>query len=134
MAVINRKQRKVDHKSKDSSFLNGAISPTDKLGTPQTSSDLALDHHHMMSEDLSDPNAVVHTITRTKDDSGKEVKPYTVKFTLSQCADIRIDPTFKVVMFYNIACCYQRLQLYDECSEYLESSTSALKERLKTLE
>jgi len=33
-----------------------------------------------------------------------------------------------------MACCYQRLQLYEECSEYLEEATVALKERIKMLE
>jgi hypothetical protein len=33
-----------------------------------------------------------------------------------------------------MACCYQRLHLYEECAEYLESATTALKERIKILD
>lgn len=33
-----------------------------------------------------------------------------------------------------MACCYQRLHLYEECAEYLESATSSLKERIKILD
>lgn len=39
-----------------------------------------------------------------------------------------------MVMFYNMACCYQRLQLFDECAEYLEHATGALRERISLLE
>lgn len=53
---------------------------------------------------------------------------------MEQLSKIKVDPTFKLVMFYNMACCYQRLQLFDECAEYLEHATGALKERIAILE
>lgn len=33
-----------------------------------------------------------------------------------------------------MACCYQRLHLNDECTQYLESATKALQERIRLLE
>ena len=52
--------------------------------------------------------------------------PYAVTYTFKQLVKIDIDPTFKVLLFYNLACCYQRLTLYDECVEYLEKAGDAL--------
>ena len=54
--------------------------------------------------------------------------------TNDELQKIEIDPTFKVVLSYNMACCYQRLHLYEECAEYLESATTSLKERIKILD
>ena len=61
-------------------------------------------------------------------------QPYKIQYTVKQLAKIDIDPTFKVILFYNMACCCQRLHLNDECTQYLESSTKALQERIKLLE
>ena len=61
-------------------------------------------------------------------------QPYKIQYTISQLNQIDIDPTFKVILFYNMACCHQRLHLNDECTQYLESATKALQERIKLLE
>lgn len=61
-------------------------------------------------------------------------QPYKIQYTISQLNQIEIDPTFKVILFYNMACCCQRLHLNDECTQYLESATKALQERIKLLE
>lgn len=53
---------------------------------------------------------------------------------MKQLTKIEVDPTFKVILFYNMACCYQRLHLNDECTQYLESATRSLHERIKLLE
>jgi hypothetical protein len=61
-------------------------------------------------------------------------QPKKMVFTIEQLARVKVDPTFKLVMFYNMACCYQRLQLFNECAEYLEFASVALKERIAILE
>lgn len=93
------------------------------------------------SEDLHElgpgNNNVVHTLfmkSQESPDLDRQEKMLKVQLTFSQLAAVKIDPTYKVVMFYNMACCYQRLQLYDECAEYLEKSTHSLKERILLLD
>ena len=81
------------------------------------------------ASDSSQPND--HKLHSYHDHGGR---PYAVSYTLEQLSWVDIDPTFKVVLHYNMACCYQRLQLYDECAEYLENATRALQERIKILE
>lgn len=97
----------------------------------------------MVSEDFQGMgpgnNNVVHTLfMKSQEPPEAEVLPQDktqkVQLTFSQLAAVKIDPTYKVVMFYNMACCYQRLQLYDECAEYLEKSTHSLKERIQLLD
>lgn len=66
--------------SRDSSFLNSHL----KEEKPR----------HVISEDIS---ADIHTIVK----SGKQIS-----FTREQMAKLSIDPTHKVVLYYNMACCY----------------------------
>jgi len=80
-----------------------------------------------------------HTIYKTKTALGSEngqidERPQAVTYSFLELQKIEIDPTYKVVLNYNMACCYQRLHLYEECAEYLENSTHALKERIKILD
>jgi len=76
-----------------------------------------------------------HTIYRTKiSQDAEDERPVAITYSKLELQKIEIDPTFKVVLNYNMACCYQRLHLYDECAEYLESATHALKERIKILD
>jgi len=92
---------------------------------------LANDSHSNQSRS-KDKNVYIHTIYRTgkragfgghevgyegaqgdavddslgaeqNDDSGK---PYAVSYTFQQLLNIKIDPTHKMVLFYNLACCY----------------------------
>ena len=105
------------------------------------------DNHNMIwgsnnfADDLDDQG--YHTIFRTgaqnqesqeSRPSKEEVsKPYAVTFTIEQLSKIEVDPTSKVVLFYNMACCYQRLQMFEDCAEYLEKAIGALDERIDVL-
>lgn len=40
---------------------------------------------------------------------------------------LNIDPNHKAVLYYNLACCYQRLGMFEECVDYLELATKAIK-------
>lgn len=95
----------------------------------------------MVSEDFHElgpgSNNIVHTLymklpNNPDQENAEQVQK--VSFTFNQLASVKIDPTYKVVMYYNMSCCYQRLQLYDECAEYLEKATQSLKERIKILD
>lgn len=84
-------------------------------------------------------NNILHTLfmkapEMLSDENIINDKVQKVSFTFNQLASVKIDPTFKVVMFYNMSCCYQRLQLFDECAEYLEKATVSLKERIQILD
>ena len=37
-----------------------------------------------------------------------------------------IDPNYKTTLYYNIATCYQRLGMLEECVDYLEMATNSL--------
>jgi hypothetical protein len=56
------------------------------------------------TSDSSQPND--HKLHSYHENSGR---PYAVSYTLEQLALVDIDPTSKVVLYYNMACCYQRL-------------------------
>lgn len=51
-----------------------------------------------------------------------------------QLAELKVSATLKVVLFYNMAFCYQRLEMIDDCIENLDLATHSLKHRIKTLE
>jgi|TARA_B110000285_G_C15130335_1_gene623143 hypothetical protein len=68
------------------------------------------------------------------DIEGRSTGTFAVSYTMQQLKKIEIDPTSKVVLFYNMACCYQRHQMYDQCADYLEKSCKCLKERIKLLD
>lgn len=46
----------------------------------------------------------------------------------------QIDPNYKATLSYNLACCYQRLGMLEECVDYLEAATKALKQKISNLE
>lgn len=154
---MGKYKRDADEPSKESSSFNrdksGGGCAEEELKEASKGSDLNGFFHnpqHAMSEEI-DLNNGIHTIYRTgKQAQGfegglqKSIKlsryqqssggPHAVSYTYRQLSLVHIDPTYKVVLYYNMACCYQRLQLYDECAEYLENSTRALKERIKALD
>jgi hypothetical protein len=45
-----------------------------------------------------------------------------------------IDSNYKATLYYNLACCYQRLGMLEECVDYLELATKAMNEKIQTLE
>ena len=59
---------------------------------------------------------------------------YKIQYTWLHLSDMNVSPTLKVILYYNMAFCYQRLELHDDCIEHLELATHALKIRLKLLE
>lgn len=44
-----------------------------------------------------------------------------------------VETNHRVILFYNMAFCFQRLDMISDCIEYLEMATKALKESLKRL-
>ena len=44
-----------------------------------------------------------------------------------------VDTNHKVILYYNMSFCFQRLDMINDCIEYLEMATKALKESLKRL-
>lgn len=46
----------------------------------------------------------------------------------------RLDPNYKATLYYNLACCYQRLGLLEECVDYLELATKSLSVKIEMLE
>jgi tetratricopeptide (TPR) repeat protein len=46
----------------------------------------------------------------------------------------RLDPNYKATLFYNLACCYQRLGMLEECVDYLELATKQLSIKIEMLE
>ena len=54
----------------------------------------------------------------TTDDGGSKSK--------EQVKEPKLDLNYKATIYYNIACCYQRLDMLEECVENLELSTKAL--------
>jgi hypothetical protein len=47
---------------------------------------------------------------------------------------LNIDPNYPTTLYYNLACCYQRLGMLDECVDYLELATKSLKQKIENLE
>ena len=48
--------------------------------------------------------------------------------------DKALDPNYKATLYYNLACCYQRLGLLEECVDYLELATKSLNLKIEMLE
>ena len=48
--------------------------------------------------------------------------------------DKKLDPNYKATLYYNLACCYQRLGLLEECVDYLELATKSLNLKIEMLE
>jgi len=46
----------------------------------------------------------------------------------------QLNPNYKATLYYNLACCYQRLGMLEECVDYLELATKALKANIIALE
>ena len=47
---------------------------------------------------------------------------------------VAIDPNYRASLFYNLACCYQRLGMLDECVDCLELATKAMHKKIQALE
>ena len=45
-----------------------------------------------------------------------------------------IDPNYKTTLYYNVATCYQRLGMLEECVDYLELATASLNKKIQMLE
>jgi hypothetical protein len=45
-----------------------------------------------------------------------------------------LDPNYKATLYYNLACCYQRLGMLEECVDYLELATKSLNKKIIMLE
>lgn len=45
-----------------------------------------------------------------------------------------LDPNYHAALSYNMACCYQRLGMLEECVDYLELATKALNKKIIQLE
>jgi len=60
----------------------------------------------MISEDFHDiaSGSIIHSIFLKQSEDGDKIKQMT--FTLTQLSQVKIDPTYKVVMYYNMSCCY----------------------------
>jgi tetratricopeptide (TPR) repeat protein len=56
--------------------------------------------------------------------AGREVKGERVK----------IDPSYKTTLYYNIATCYHKLGMLEECVDYLELATRFLNEKIAMIE
>lgn len=41
-----------------------------------------------------------------------------------------VDPNLKTTLFYNIATCYQKLTMLEECVDYLVLATDALNDKI----
>lgn len=48
--------------------------------------------------------------------------------------DNQIDPNYKMTLYYNIATCYQRLGMLEECVDFLEMATKSLNQKIAMLE
>jgi len=45
-----------------------------------------------------------------------------------------LDQNYRASLFYNLACCYQRLGMLEECVDYLELATKAMHRKIQSLE
>lgn len=45
-----------------------------------------------------------------------------------------IDPNYKATLYYNLATCYQRLGMLEECVDFLEMATKSLEKKIILLE
>lgn len=45
-------------------------------------------------------------------------------------SSINLHPNYRATLYYNLACCYQRLGMLEECVDNLEIATKALKQHI----
>lgn len=59
---------------------------------------------------------------------------YCIEYTWRQLSALEVETQYKVILFYNMAYCFQRLDMINECIEYLQKATKSLNENIKTME
>ena len=69
----------------------------------RTGKQAGFDGHEVGYEGLQG-DRVDDSLGAEQNDEGGQ--PYAISYTFQQLLNIKIDPTHKMVLFYNLACCY----------------------------
>ena len=77
-----------------------------------------------------EPETALEYLKKVKDTMGKVESSEKIKEVGKEI----IDPNYKTSLFYNLACCYQRLGMLEDCIEFLEKATLTLDKKIVQIE
>lgn len=73
-----------------------------------------------MSSTRDEPETALEYLKKVNDTLGK------IETGKNNPLENQIDPNYKMTLYYNIATCYQRLGMLEECVDFLEMATKSL--------